>query len=203
MRLFVFRKPTPMRIIVLRIPLLSGVAAAMLVAAPAFAADAPIQFVPGTGEAQGEPAAYPAAPLAEAPRSDTQADLMHMSDRLAAPRLQDGVGDMVEAMGEHMLDLPIGKFAAAVERSIPREYRGRGRDRSHINERDTLADMVGRDADQLPHELAKGSQQMMGMLSGFAAAFAGMIPEFEDMARDMDAKMADIKRDRRTRDPRN
>jgi hypothetical protein len=179
-----------------RVPAVAGLAILLLTFAPAAKAEqAPILFVPGTGEAApvlaAEPMPAPVARLA-APKDDRDAEakLNDMAEDLADPRMQDGVATMVERMGETMLDLPVGKFAAAIEKARP------GTMKKRIREDSTVADLAGREAERLPGELAKGSRQMMTMLSGFAAAFATMMPEFEDMARDLEASIKDIKRSR-------
>jgi hypothetical protein len=189
-----------MRSIDFRVPLLAGAAVLLLAFSQAKAAE-PIQFVPGTGETalSDDSADYPVAvPFADqrADRSDTQAELNAVAAKLSNPKMQDGVASMVERMTENMLDLPIGKFVAAIEQTVPGANKGRKRIRAN----DTLADIAGRDADRLPDQLADGSRQMMGMMSGFAAAFATMIPEFEKLGRDMEKSFEDIEGDSRKRD---
>ena len=181
-----------MRSLDFRVPLLAGAAVLLLAFSQAKAAE-PIQFVPGTGEAFADdtaPELLYAAPFADqrADRTDTQAELNALADKLDNPKMQDGVANMVERMTENMLDLPIGKFVAAIEKSVPGANKGRRRIRAN----DTLADIAGRDADRLPDQLADGSRQMMGMMSGFAAAFATMIPEFEKLGRDMEKSFEDF-----------
>ncbi|MGL5838907.1 MAG: hypothetical protein ACRCY3_10445 [Sphingorhabdus sp.] len=177
-----------MRRIDLRVPALAGFAVLLLAFAPDAKASE-IMFVPGTGEAT-----VAVAPLAlgDAPERDdsrdAEATLNDMAEDLADPRMQDGVAAMVERLGETMLNLPVGKFAAAIEKARP------GTMKRRVREDATVADLAGRDAERLPGELAKGSRQMMTMLSGFTAAFATMMPEFEDMAEDLEASMKDIKR---------
>jgi hypothetical protein len=181
-----------MRKIDFRVPAVAGLAVLLLAFAPAAKAEqAPIVFVPGTGEAAPVFDAAPVVRLA-APKDDRDAEakLNDMAEDLADPRMQDGVAAMVERMGETMMDLPVGKFAAAIEKARP------GTIGKRIRNDATVADLAGRDAERLPGELAKGSRQMMTMLSGFAAAFATMVPEIEDMARDLDESMKDIKRAR-------
>ena len=160
----------------------------LLAFSPAKAAE-PIVFVAGTGnpvladDDLGQP--YPDH---RADRSDTQDELNAVADKFSNLRVQDGIADTVERMTETMLDMPIGKFVAAIEQSVPGTNRGRNR----IRATDTLADVAGRDADRLPDQLADGSRQMMGMMSGLAAAFATMIPEFKKISRDMDKSFEDI-----------
>jgi hypothetical protein len=189
-----------MRSIDFRVPLLAGAAMLLLAFSQAKAAE-PILFVAGTGETvttEAQPDLPYAAPFADqrADRNDAQADLNALSDKLDNPKMQDGVANMVERMAENMLDLPIGKFVVAMEKSFPGANKGRKRIRAN----DTIADIAGRDADRLPDQLADGSRQMMGMMSGFAAAFATMMPEFEKLGRDMEKSFADIDTNSRKRD---
>ncbi len=191
-----------MRSIDFRIPLLAGAAVLLLAFSPAKAAE-PILFVSGTGEPVLTPVLAEESPdlpqqaeqrgdrndrYSDARSSDTQAELNAMADKLANPKMQKGVANMVERMTENMLDLPIGQFVTAIEKSVPGANKGRKRIRAN----DTLADIAGRDADRLPDQLADGSRQMMGMMSSFAAAFANMVPEFEKMGRDMEKSFEDI-----------
>jgi hypothetical protein len=190
-----------MRSIDLRIPAIALAAVALVAVAPAFAAEpAPIQFVAGTGEAYDAPAAPQAAPVAPQAfaaqdADDMQADMTKMAAKLADPGMQDGIAAMVERMTTTMMNLPIGKLAATVEKSVPGGIKGKRGKR--IREGDTVADLAGRNADRLPADLAKGSKQMMGMLSGFAAAFATMIPEFEKMGQELEKGIDEAKSARR------
>jgi hypothetical protein len=194
-----------MRSIDIRLPLLAGAAIILLAVSPARADTGAIQFVPGTGEATSN-----ALPFADdndsavldtdADVQDTQADMLDLSDKLADPRMQDGLAAMIGSMSEKMLDLPIGKFAVAMERAVPGGIKGKRGKR--IREDDTLADLAGRDADRLPDQLADGSRQMMGMMSGFAAAFATMIPEFEKLGDEIERGFEDAKDASRARQRR-
>ncbi len=178
-----------MRSIDFRVPLLVGAAVLLLAFSQAKAAE-PIVFVSGTGEPVSTD------DNAQPQRADTQAELNAVADKFSNPRTQYNVASMVERMTENMLDLPIGKFVAALEKSVPGANKGRNRIRAN----DTLADVAGRNADRLPDQLADGSRQMMGMMSGFAAAFATMIPEFEKISRDMENSFEDIEAPSRNRD---
>lgn len=173
-----------------RVPLLVGAAVLLLSFSQAKASE-PVVFVSGTGEPEvADDHAKLAYTDQRADRSDTQAELSAVAVQLSSRTTQDGVADMVERMTENMLDLPIGKFVAAMEQSIPGANTGRKR----IRATDTVADIAGRDADRLPEQLADGSRQMMGMMSGLAGAFASMIPEFEKIARDMEKSFEDFDR---------
>jgi hypothetical protein len=198
-------KGSAMRSIDLRIPLLAGAAIILLAVSPARAHSAAndIVFAPGTGEpvAVAQPVDAPAPmPFADAhsEADDSQAEMMDMAEKLGDPRMQDGVAAMVSSMTEQMMDFPIGKFAVTLEQAIPgslRDKRGK-----RIRASDTVADLAGGDAEHLSNDLANGSRQMMGMMSGLAAAFATMIPEFEKLSRDMEQSLEDVKRARRPHD---
>ena len=179
-----------MRSIDLRVPALAGLAVLLLAFVPeAKAAEAPeIEFLAGTGEA---PMAA-SMTFADQPsdQRDAEARLNAMAADLADPRVQNGVAAMAQRIGETMLDLPVGKFATAIEKARP------GTMNKRIREDATVADLAGPDAERLPRELGKGSRQMMTMLSGFAAAFATMMPEFEQLGRDLESSMKDIKASR-------
>jgi hypothetical protein len=191
-----------MPLIDMRVSLLAGAAIALLAISPAKAAtdaaefnDAPaIEFVSGTGDVATLPQTLP-TPLPFADDrddrndvEDAQADLNRLSDRMADPHMQDNLAGAVERMTETMLDLPVGKFVAAIEKSVPGANKGRKR----IRQGDTLADIAGRDADRLPEQLADGSRQMMGMMSGLASAFATMLPEFEKIGKSLEESMDDM-----------
>lgn len=173
-----------MRSIDFRVPLLVGAAVLLLAFSQAKAAE-PILFVSGTGESAANVDA--AKPLPKrTDKRDTQAELDHLADQLSDGKTQDRVATMVERMSGTMLDLPIGKFIAALEQTVPGANKGKKR----VRATDTLGDIAGRDADALPGKLADGSRDMLGMMSGFAAAFATMVPEFEKMGREMDQAFA-------------
>jgi hypothetical protein len=173
-----------------RVPLLVGAAVLLLAFSQAKAAE-PIQFVSGTGETTATDDVAVALPYADAKREerkDAQTELNKVADQLSDRNSQDGVANMVERMTGSMLDFPIGKFVAALEQSVPGANKGKNRIRAN----DTVADIAGRDADGLPEKLADSSRDMMGMMSGFAAAFATMVPEFEKLSRDLDKSFEDM-----------
>ena len=174
-----------------RVPLLVGAAVVLLAFSQAKASE-PIKFVSGTGEVADEPVELPVvlpyANAQSADRGDAQAELSKVANQLSSRKTQDSVATMVERMTGTMLDFPIGKFVAALEQSVPGAIKGKKR----ILATDTVADIAGRDADGLPEKLANSSRDMMGIMSGLAAAFATMVPEFEKLSRDMEKSFDDI-----------
>ena len=189
---------------------LVAIATAVFAATPAMA-NADIVYLSGTGEVAEasatdtgadysvsadtvEPAPVTsdvAATDAPQPKRDAEAEMLAMGDRLADPDLQDGVAYMAEKMGETMMRLPVGKFASAIEKARPGTVRKKVRDNT------TLADLAGRDAEDIPAMIGKESRTAMKMMSGFTKAFAGMMPEFEKLGREMETAMAEVKAKRR------
>jgi hypothetical protein len=160
-----------------------------LSAAPAMAQD--VVFVSGTGE----PVAVEAMGDDVAPAADdVDTDFADMADKIADPAVQDGVAAAIESATGAMMNLPIGRFAEAIERARPGTVDRRMRGDA------TVADIAGRDARYLPEELGERSREAMGMMSGFARAMATMMPEFERMGREMEesfrAAKAEARRNR-------
>jgi hypothetical protein len=155
-------------------------------AAPATAQD--VMFVSGTGEDYAAEAMdNDFAPAAD----DTDTDFADMADKIADPAVQDGVAAAIESASGAMMNLPIGRFAEAIERARPGTVDRRMRGDA------TVADIAGRDARYLPEELGRRSREAMGMMSGFARAMATMMPEFERMGRDMEERFRAAKAEAR------
>lgn len=162
---------------------------------PATAQD--IVFAPGTGHSasadvgSGESYESDLQPVA----AEADDDFIEMADKMADPRVQDGVSAAVERATDAMMSLPIGRFAEAIERTRP------GTVGRRIRADSTIADVAGGDSRYLPEQLGDGSRQMMGMMSGFARAMAVMMPEFERMGRDMEESFRAAKSEaKRSRD---
>lgn len=155
-------------------------------AAPAAAQD--VVFVSGIGEpAVTETMANDFAPSAD--EGDT--DFADMADKIADPAVQDGVASAIESATGAMMNLPVGRFAEAIERARPGTVSRRMRGDA------TVADIAGRDARYLPEELGEQSREAMGMMSGFARAMATMMPEFERMGREMEESLRAAKAEAR------
>lgn len=174
----------------IRLPLM---ALAMAISAPVMANDVPIiQFVPGTGLVTA-PERAPQELFADntVAQRDAGYAMNDMAEKLANPHMQDGVANMVEKMTATLMRMPIGQIAAAVEKAAP------GTIKKRVRSDATIADLAGRDARDLPENLGDKSRAMMGMASGFAKAFAVMMPEFEKMGKEMEASFKEAKLDRR------
>lgn len=167
-------------------------------AAPAAAQD--VVFVDGTGE----PAAVQAidddyTPLASdddddsdfSPRADD--DVAYMADKMSDPAVQDGVAAAIEGATGAIMNMPVGRFAEAIERARPGTVSRRMRGNA------TVGDLAGRDARYLPEEMGERSREAMGMMGGFARAMAYMMPEFERMGREMEESFRAAKAEARRR----
>lgn len=130
--------------------------------------------------------AAPAA-VAKTDTSASEAQMIEMADKLADDTMQDSIAAAVERLTGVMMKLPVGEFAAAVEEARP------GSVKTRIPKDATLADLAGDDAQHMPETLGKQSRVAMTMMSGFARAFAKMMPEFENIARDIGAEMDRVK----------
>lgn len=162
-----------------------------MAAMPATAQD-DVVFVSGTGPAD---AAYDAASEDDFAYSDTSAGMADMADRISDPVNQDRVAAIVEAMSHSFMHIPVGGFAEAIERARPGTVKRRVRSDA------TVGDLAGPDARYLPAELGDRSREAMGMMGGFARAFAHMMPEFERVGREMEESFRVAKEEaRRGRD---
>ena len=146
----------------------------LALAAPVAAQD--VVFVSGTGE-QMPVDAVDDEPVNE---GDGETEMTGIAEKMSDPATQDGVAAAVEHITATMMRMPVGQFAEAIENARP------GTVNKRIRRDATIADLAGRDAEYLPEKLGDGSRQMLGMMSGFARAFAVMMPEFEKMGREME-----------------
>ncbi len=177
-----------------------AVCAALVLAAPAIANN--VTGFSGTeaSPSSTSPAMYPLPPLAEAeangggnytskaapkmlPKQMDAQELTKMAKMLGDPRMQKDISKMVEGFAAAMMEMPVGKMAAAIEEARP------GSIKKPVPANATVADLAGKDASNLPHEFGAQSKDMMGMMGGMLSAFAVMLPEFEKMGREIADKM--------------
>ncbi|MFC4291252.1 hypothetical protein ACFOWX_02365 [Sphingorhabdus arenilitoris] len=165
-----------------------AIVVAMSFAAPVHAQD--VIFIPGTGEAAPADDAGSGVPYDNTdPRasSSNEEQLRGVAARLGDPDMQDGIANMAENLGEVMMRLPVGKFMSAIEKARPGTV-----DRDY-DEDTTFADMAGPEAEDLPQQLGQQSRVAVKMMSGFAEAIAQIMPQLEELGRDLDKSMADVK----------
>ena len=127
------------------------------------------------------------------PVSDDGKGIADIADKMADPVMQDGIATAIEQVTSSMMRLPIGQLVAAIESARPGTVdRGLRRDA-------TVGDLFGRDAENLPERLGDGSRQVAGMMDGFARAMANMMPEFEQIGRDVEETVRQAKTEARRR----
>jgi hypothetical protein len=123
-----------------------------------------------------------AVPKKKSKQMDAQ-EFSKMAKMLGDPRMQKDISKMVEGFAAAMMEMPVGKMAAAIEEARP------GSIGKSVPANATVADLAGKDARDLPHEFGAQSKDMMGMMGGMLSAFAIMLPEFEKMGREIADKM--------------
>lgn len=143
-----------------------------------------VEYVSGTGEniesgdIQGEDVDRGVSEPFAGP--DDESEILNVADKISDPVMQDGVAAAVERTTSAMMQIPIGPFVQAIENARP------GTVNRRLRRDATVADVAGRDAEDLPERLGDSSREMMGMMGGFARAMAVMMPEFERMGREME-----------------
>lgn len=168
----------------------------LFAASPAFAdvsvAPAEIQFVSGTGADRLAP--EPSDTYFASDDGDDGDDgdsIAGMSAQLSDPAMQDDVAHMVETATRAMMQLPVGQFARAIETARP------GTVDRDIPADATLGRIAGRDAQDLPVRLGYQSRNAMAMMGRFAQGFAAMMPEFQKMAKTIEADISGARGSRR------
>ena len=102
--------------------------------------------------------------------------------RLSDPVTQAEVSIFAAAMSQMLLDLKIGPLAKAMGPLA-------GRDAPHIAPDARLSDVIGPDARHAPAIIAREVPQMMAQMAGMAGAMQAMLPQLQNMARQMQRAM--------------
>lgn len=146
------------------------------IAGPVSAQD--VVYLPGTGGPDYASADRPDDNDVDA-ADDGQAEMGRIAGRLSDPAVQDSVAIMVERVSGAILNMPVGGLTDAIETARPGTVKRRLRGNA------TIADVAGRDADDLPEELGDRSREAVGMIGGVTKAMANMMPAFENLSREM------------------
>lgn len=120
--------------------------------------------------------ATPAAVAAQEQPVETSAS--ELSDRLSDPAEQERLAGMFAALGEIMLELPVGPMLQATARAA-------GEDAPDIDRDARLRDLAGPEAERLPEEISEKVPQVMGMMAGMAEGIETMRPLLEAWAETM------------------
>ncbi|MXO89229.1 hypothetical protein [Pontixanthobacter aquaemixtae] len=108
--------------------------------------------------------------------------LDELTDKLSDPVEQDKMASMVDAMGEVLLQMPVGPLLDAAAK-LP------GADMPEMDRDATMRDLAGPDADELPGQLSSKVPMMMGMLSEMIKGLDAMRPALEDMGKQMQERI--------------
>ena len=120
--------------------------------------------------------ATPAAVAAQEQPVETSAS--DLADRLSDPAEQERLAGMFAALGEIMLELPVGPMLEATTRAA-------GEDAPDIDRDARLRDLAGPEAERLPEEISEKVPQVMGMMAGMAEGIETMRPLLEAWAETM------------------
>jgi hypothetical protein len=127
------------------------------------------------------------APLPAAAQDAPDPALNELSDRLSDPVEQQKLAAMVGALGEVLMQLPVGQLAEAMERSAPEAM---GDAVPKIAPDATLRDLAGRDgAQKMQAEISDKVPMMMGMMAGLVEGLDAMRPALRDMAKTMNGQL--------------
>lgn len=135
-----------------------------------------------------------ASPALAAPRSQEDAEMARLADRLNDPRMQSAMSGMMVAIADMFIDLRVDKLRAAIAKIDPEARDNRDWDGAR-----TLGDMMRRDDPNFREKLEDGSRMAVGTMGAMAGTMADMLPELrqmgERMGRDMEKAMKRLPRD--------
>jgi hypothetical protein len=125
----------------------------------------------------------PAAAQDEAAESE-------MIDKLNDPEFQDDMVSVMSGFMTAMMDLPIGQFAAAMEKAVPEDLND-GETFSNVDPDTTLGDLAARDNPDFNADMEDKMRKGTAMMGIMASEFGALLPQLkaigEKMKRRMDA----------------
>lgn len=164
-------------------------ASVLLACAPAAAI---AQDVPA--DAQGEVVLQDVVPdAADETDSGTGADtgMSELADKLSDPFEQQKMAAMVGAVGEVLMQVPVGPLVEAVSRAVPEDT---GADMPEVAPDATLRDLAGASgARQMQVEIAEKVPVMMGLLAGLVKGAETMRPALKDIGRQLQQQLSALK----------
>ena len=119
------------------------------------------------------------APLAaSAQEVDRPVDTSELTEKLTDPEFQAQMAEAMGAMGEVLLDMPVGPLVEAAEKMA-------GEPVADIDPDATVRDLAGDDAERVTDEVAEKLPHMMDAMAGMAEGLQAMLPALEAMAERM------------------
>jgi hypothetical protein len=105
------------------------------------------------------------------------------AELMADEQTQDRVGRAMQVLTRALLSMPVGELAEAVREIDPDS------DMADLPRNARLADLMGDDAEDLPHEMGRQSRTMMRAMSVMTRQMAVLAPALRSMASDLEAQM--------------
>lgn len=128
--------------------------------------------------------AVPASAQDQMPESE-------MIEKLNDPDFQDGMVAMMSGFMTAMMDLPIGQFAAAMEKAVPEDMDD-GERFSRIDPDATLGDLAGHDNPNFNADIEGKMRKGTAMMGIMASEFGAMLPQLKAMGERMKRRMGEL-----------
>lgn len=118
-----------------------------------------------------------------------------MIEKLNDPAFQDGMVAMISGFMTAMMDLPIGQFAAAVEKAVPEDMKEEDTF-SRIDPDATLGDLAARDNANFGHDFNADMEDKMrkgtAMMGIMASEFGAILPQLKAMGERVKSRMDEL-----------
>ncbi|WP_109355859.1 hypothetical protein [Sphingorhabdus sp. EL138] len=111
-----------------------------------------------------------------------------MIEKLNDPEFQDGMVSMMSGFMAAMMDLPIGQFAAAMEKAVPEDLDG-GETFSDIDPDATLGELAARDNPDFNADMEDTMRKGTAMMGIMATEFGALLPQLKAMGEKMKQRM--------------
>jgi len=114
-----------------------------------------------------------------------------MLEKLSDPAFQDSMANMMAGFMTAMMDLPIGQFAAAMDKAIPENMKKQD-GLSDIDPDATIGDLARRDDPDFDRNIEGKMRKGTAMMGIMASEFGAMLPQLRAMGEKMKRRMAAI-----------
>ena len=119
------------------------------------------------------------APVPALARENAQRSLADAAERLSDPALQGTLATALASLSKAMMGIRMAPFARAMESM------GGEEDGERIDPDATLGDMMGPEARDMPRQFSDKVPQMMDGMAGMAGAFGEMLPQLEEIGKEL------------------
>ena len=128
--------------------------------------------------------ANPALAAERAPESE-------MIEKLNDPEFQEGLTSMLSGLMGAMMKLPIGQFAATIEKAVPADMKKDG-GLSDIDPDATIGDLAARDNPDFERDMQSELRKGTAMMGIMAAEFGILLPRLRELGDKMKRRMEDL-----------